>query len=91
MAEKQRTLKEAVLLSGIGLHTGEKVNIEICPAPANHGYKFQRVDLENQPRSLVYFFYCDDFLRSIQPGERNCAQDQELFYIVTTHSRPLAG
>ena len=49
MAEKQRTLKEAVLLSGIGLHTGEKVNIEICPAPADHGYKFQRVDLENQP------------------------------------------
>ena len=49
MAEKQRTLKEAVLLSGIGLHTGEKVTIEICPAPADHGYKFQRVDLENQP------------------------------------------
>ena len=49
MAEKQRTLKESVLLKGIGLHTGELVNIEICPAPANHGYKFQRVDLEGQP------------------------------------------
>ncbi len=49
MAEKQRTLKEAVLLKGIGLHTGELVNIEICPAPGNHGYKFQRVDLEGQP------------------------------------------
>jgi UDP-3-O-[3-hydroxymyristoyl] N-acetylglucosamine deacetylase / 3-hydroxyacyl-[acyl-carrier-protein] dehydratase len=24
-------------------------NLEICPAPENHGYKFQRVDLENQP------------------------------------------
>jgi UDP-3-O-[3-hydroxymyristoyl] N-acetylglucosamine deacetylase / 3-hydroxyacyl-[acyl-carrier-protein] dehydratase len=49
MSEKQRTLKEAIKLTGIGLHTGEKVNLEICPAPENHGYKFQRVDLENQP------------------------------------------
>ncbi len=49
MAEKQRTLKESVKLVGIGLHTGEKVNLEICPAPDNHGYKFQRVDLEGEP------------------------------------------
>jgi UDP-3-O-[3-hydroxymyristoyl] N-acetylglucosamine deacetylase/3-hydroxyacyl-[acyl-carrier-protein] dehydratase len=49
MAEKQRTLKSAVQLQGVGLHTGEKVNLEICPAPDNHGYKFQRIDLENQP------------------------------------------
>jgi len=49
MSEKQRTLKSIVQLSGIGLHTGEKVNIEICPAPDNHGYKFQRTDLEGQP------------------------------------------
>jgi len=49
MAEQQRTLKEAIKLSGIGLHTGELVNVEIVPAPANHGYKFQRVDLEGEP------------------------------------------
>lgn len=49
MSEKQRTLKEAISFSGIGLHTGAKVNLTICPAPANHGYKFQRVDLEGQP------------------------------------------
>lgn len=49
MAEKQRTLKEAIKLTGVGLHTGEKVNIEICPAGDNHGYKFQRTDLEGQP------------------------------------------
>ncbi len=49
MAEKQRTLKESIKLSGVGLHTGEKVNLELCPAPDNHGYKFQRVDLEGQP------------------------------------------
>ncbi|MBP6091767.1 MAG: bifunctional UDP-3-O-[3-hydroxymyristoyl] N-acetylglucosamine deacetylase/3-hydroxyacyl-ACP dehydratase [Crocinitomicaceae bacterium] len=49
MTDKQRTLKSAVKLQGIGLHTGQLVNLEICPAPDNHGYKFQRVDLEGQP------------------------------------------
>lgn len=49
MADKQRTLKESIKLSGIGLHTGEKVNLEILPADDNHGYKFQRVDLEGEP------------------------------------------
>lgn len=49
MAEKQRTLKEAVKLSGVGLHTGEKVTIEILPAKENHGYKFQRIDLDGEP------------------------------------------
>ncbi|MCR9173669.1 MAG: bifunctional UDP-3-O-[3-hydroxymyristoyl] N-acetylglucosamine deacetylase/3-hydroxyacyl-ACP dehydratase [bacterium] len=49
MADKQRTLKAPVKLVGVGLHTGEKVTLEIEPAPANHGYKFQRVDLDGQP------------------------------------------
>jgi UDP-3-O-[3-hydroxymyristoyl] N-acetylglucosamine deacetylase/3-hydroxyacyl-[acyl-carrier-protein] dehydratase len=49
MSEKQRTLKGVVKLNGIGLHTGVVANLEIHPAPANHGYKFQRVDLEGQP------------------------------------------
>ncbi len=49
MSEKQTTLKSEINLSGIGLHTGESVNIKILPAKANYGYKFQRMDLENQP------------------------------------------
>ncbi len=49
MTEKQRTIKEAIVFNGVGLHTGEAVTMEICPAADNHGYKFQRVDLENQP------------------------------------------
>ena len=49
MSEKQRTLKGIVKVNGIGLHTGEKVNLEIHPAPENHGYKFQRIDLDGQP------------------------------------------
>lgn len=49
MSEKQRTIKQAITLTGVGLHTGETVKLEICPAPGNHGYKFQRIDLEGQP------------------------------------------
>lgn len=45
----QRTLSGAVTFEGIGLHTGEKVKMEIVPAPENHGYKFQRVDIEGEP------------------------------------------
>ncbi len=46
---KQNTIKEEVSISGVGLHTGESVNMKICPAPPNHGVKFKRVDLENTP------------------------------------------
>lgn len=49
MSEKQRTLKGIVKVNGIGLHTGLEVNLEIHPAPDNHGYKFQRVDLDGKP------------------------------------------
>jgi len=49
MAENQRTLKQSIKIVGVGLHTGEKVTIELCPAPENHGYKFQRVDLDEEP------------------------------------------
>jgi UDP-3-O-[3-hydroxymyristoyl] N-acetylglucosamine deacetylase/3-hydroxyacyl-[acyl-carrier-protein] dehydratase len=49
MNEKQRTLKESVSLSGVGLHTGAAVTLTIKPAPVNHGYKFKRVDLEGEP------------------------------------------
>lgn len=53
MAEKQKTLKQEIKLSGIGLHTGAQVNLTILPAPDNHGYRFQRVDIENQPVILA--------------------------------------
>lgn len=49
MSEKQRTLQVPVTLKGIGLHTGETATVTILPAEENHGYKFQRIDLEGQP------------------------------------------
>ena len=49
MSEKQKTLKEAVTISGAGLHTGREVNLTFRPAPENHGFKFRRTDLPGQP------------------------------------------
>ena len=49
MSEKQRTLKKEITLTGVGLHTGETVNLTLKPAPENHGYKFKRVDVEGEP------------------------------------------
>lgn len=49
MNEKQRTIKQPVSVSGVGLHTGKPVTITFNPAPVNHWYKFQRTDVEGQP------------------------------------------
>lgn len=49
MSEKQQTLKKAVTLKGVGLHTGEMTSLTIEPAQENHGYRFQRVDIEGEP------------------------------------------
>ncbi len=46
---KQQTIAKAVSLSGIGLHSGKKVNLTFHPAPEGHGVRFRRIDLEGQP------------------------------------------
>ena len=49
MMIKQKTLAQEFEISGIGLHTGCIVNMKFIPAPVNHGFKFKRVDLDNNP------------------------------------------
>lgn len=46
---KQQTLKGQFTVKGKGLHTGLEIEATFLPAPENHGYKFQRIDLEGQP------------------------------------------
>ena len=43
---KQRTLKNIIRATGVGLHTGEKVYLTLRPAAANSGIVFRRVDLD---------------------------------------------
>jgi len=43
---RQRTLKSSVSVTGVGLHSGEKVTLGLRPAPANTGIVFRRVDVK---------------------------------------------
>ncbi len=45
----QRTLARPAILSGVGLHTGEKGKLRFLPAPANAGVRFVRTDLPGAP------------------------------------------
>lgn len=46
---KQRTVRGAVTLSGVGLQTGKAVSMTLKPAPADSGVNFVRTDLPNRP------------------------------------------
>ena len=46
---KQQTLAGSFSLYGKGLHTGLSLTVTFNPAPENHGYKIQRIDLEGEP------------------------------------------
>jgi UDP-3-O-[3-hydroxymyristoyl] N-acetylglucosamine deacetylase/3-hydroxyacyl-[acyl-carrier-protein] dehydratase len=46
---QQQTLREPARFSGIGLHSGNRVNLAFLPAPAGSGFRFRRVDLEGAP------------------------------------------
>lgn len=46
---KQQTIKHSTSLKGIGLHTGQLVNLSFHPAPPNSGYQFKRIDIDSAP------------------------------------------
>ena len=46
---KQRTLKNVVRATGVGIHTGQKVFITLKPADVDTGIVFTRTDCENSP------------------------------------------
>lgn len=48
--ENQQTIANQISLSGIGIHTGNKVNVTFKPAPVSSGITFIRTDLPGRPR-----------------------------------------
>ncbi len=52
---KQRTVAGLINCSGVGIHSGKKVNLTIKPAPVNHGIKFKRIDLPDSPSISAHF------------------------------------
>ena len=49
MISKQKTIKDKISISGVGLHTGTESTITFLPAPVDYGIRFKRIDLENAP------------------------------------------
>src|SRR6476660_1055749 len=47
--EFQQTVGKVTGFTGTALHTGEKVTLRLHPAPADHGIKFKRKDLQDEP------------------------------------------
>ncbi|NNE26683.1 MAG: UDP-3-O-[3-hydroxymyristoyl] N-acetylglucosamine deacetylase, partial [Saprospiraceae bacterium] len=76
---KQRTIKQSFELEGIGLHTGEKVNLVCHPAEENSGIKFKRVDLENAPVIDAYIMNVDSTYRS------TCLKKNDVFIYTIEH------
>lgn len=46
---QQQTIKQSVGYSGVGLHSGNRVNMTLLPAPPDTGVRFRRVDLDGKP------------------------------------------
>ena len=51
----QKTLKKAVTLNGIGLHSGQAARVTLNPGKPNQGLVFMRSDMEGQPRIPAHF------------------------------------
>ena len=56
----QRTIKSAVTVTGVGLHSGCRVKLTIKPASVDHGVVFVRTDLEGQPVVKCHPFLVND-------------------------------
>jgi UDP-3-O-[3-hydroxymyristoyl] N-acetylglucosamine deacetylase/3-hydroxyacyl-[acyl-carrier-protein] dehydratase len=67
----QQTLKNPASFSGIGLHSGNRVNMTILPAPANSGVRFRRVDLDGKPEIEARVEFVVDTQRSTTLGKGN--------------------
>src|SRR6202012_4438313 len=67
----QQTLRQSASFSGIGLHSGNRVNMTFLPAPANSGIRFRRVDLEAKPEIEARVDYVSATNRSTSHSKGN--------------------
>jgi UDP-3-O-[3-hydroxymyristoyl] N-acetylglucosamine deacetylase/3-hydroxyacyl-[acyl-carrier-protein] dehydratase len=61
---QQQTLKGSASFAGIGLHSGNRVNMTFLPAPANTGIRFRRADLDGKPEIEARVEHVSDTTRS---------------------------
>jgi UDP-3-O-[3-hydroxymyristoyl] N-acetylglucosamine deacetylase len=68
IVRKQRTLRDFVSFSGIGIHTGKEVRLRFCPANEGTGIIFKRMDLASKPVVPATVEYVQDTSRSTTIG-----------------------
>jgi UDP-3-O-[3-hydroxymyristoyl] N-acetylglucosamine deacetylase/3-hydroxyacyl-[acyl-carrier-protein] dehydratase len=67
----QQTLRQAASFSGVGLHSGNRVNMTFLPAPPGSGVRFRRVDLEGSPEIEARVEYVSTTNRSTSLSKGN--------------------
>ncbi|MBM4166233.1 MAG: bifunctional UDP-3-O-[3-hydroxymyristoyl] N-acetylglucosamine deacetylase/3-hydroxyacyl-ACP dehydratase [Ignavibacteria bacterium] len=67
----QQTIKQPVIISGVGLHTGVDTTMKMLPSLENTGIRFRRVDLEGFPEIPALVDYVVEVARgtTIQLGQ----------------------
>ena len=60
----QRTLKNVITVTGIGLHSGQSVDLEFNPQPINTGVVFERSDIDNHIAIPASAFLVQDTMMS---------------------------
>jgi UDP-3-O-[3-hydroxymyristoyl] N-acetylglucosamine deacetylase/3-hydroxyacyl-[acyl-carrier-protein] dehydratase len=65
---QQQTLRRNVSFSGIGLHSGNRVNMTFMPGAPNSGIRFRRVDLDGKPELEARIDFVVDTNRSTTLG-----------------------
>jgi UDP-3-O-[3-hydroxymyristoyl] N-acetylglucosamine deacetylase len=65
---RQRTLKNVIRATGVGLHTGQKIRLTLSPAPVDHGIVFRRVDLDPVVEILAHAHQVGDTTLSTSLG-----------------------
>ncbi len=81
MKRNQRTIKNPVEISGVGLHTGQETRLKIKPAPPDSGVVFVRTDLPDQPRipATIDFLTRHTRRTSFKNGEGEVHTTEHLF------------
>ncbi len=65
----QKTLAQPLSFSGIGLHSGRRVEVTLYPASANQGVSFVRADLPGRPQIRAHYSRVVDTTRATSLGE----------------------
>jgi UDP-3-O-[3-hydroxymyristoyl] N-acetylglucosamine deacetylase / 3-hydroxyacyl-[acyl-carrier-protein] dehydratase len=81
----QRTLRTAVEFSGVGLHSGEMVQVRILPAPPGTGVEFVRTDLADAPPIPAHVRYYSTQDRRTQLGRGSAEVDTVEHLLAVCH------